>query len=343
MTNRNPSNFAPRLGLLLLAVLMLFSLTSCGSRTDRTRTVTRRFYADSPEDKYGFESTMTKDGKTYQLTDEQYKILKKNTAPSSHLDAISGSRTSFTPGKRFRIGEKSYTVQSVKTAAEPVSLDVAVKSAAKAPETVTREYQDKKTGMTTKLTYQLQEVVKNETQAWTSAGTFTINLVGYGGKYYDIGTAKLSGKNTLKDIQSKSRQVLEAQGLNPDENRISGVHWKGKPYSDQTGNPCRDVVVSVETHSAPLTAKYSASLYRFSVQYVPEGARPDQYLMEGTATYRAPSEAAGWVRLVLWLVFLVCLIFLGFAGRKVWKETRLLKSGKEIRVIDGVRYTEDDF
>lgn len=341
MKNRN-QGLARRAGLLLLILLMLCSLVSCGSQSTQ-RKVVRQFYADSPEDKYGFESTRTIDGKSYQLTDETYKVLKKNTAPSSHLDAISGSRTSFTPGKTFRIGDKPYTVRSVKTQSEPVAQDVAVKSTSSAPETLVRTYTDPRTGMKTKLTYQLQEVVRNQDQSWTSAGTFTINLVGYGGKYYDIGTAKLSGKNTLKDIQTKEQQVLLAQGLDPTENRISGVAWKSKPYTDRTGNACRDVEVSIETQSAPLTAKYAASLYRFSVQYVPQGARPDQYLMQGTAYYTTESSTTGWVRIVCWMVLLAGLVLLVFAGRRAWTEYQLLKSGKEVRVIDGVRYTEDDF
>lgn len=340
---RTPPHAYRAVALVLLSVLMILTLSSCGTDALGTKTVTQQFYADSPKDKYGFESSRTFGGASYQLSNEKYKVVRKTETDAKRMTAISGNRTAFTPGKTFTLDGQDYVVQSVGVKKVPVQDQLAVKSDDDAPATLTKTYHDKGSNLHCKLNFQLQTVEKNKSKSWTNAGTFDINLVGYGGKYYDIGTTKLSGKNTLSDIQKKEEQVLEAQGLDSSVNRISEVSWKGKEYKDKVGNRCRDVLVSVQTQSAPLTATYTATMYRFTVNYVPEGAKPEQYLLQGTAVYTPVSHQAGWVRIVLYSLLGVGLIVLLFLARYLWKEHKLLTSGKEIRTIDGIRYTEDDF
>lgn len=328
---------------ILLGILLCWVPPADAKDIGNTKTVVKQFYADSPDDKYGFETTRTIGGKTYTLAGEKYKVLRKSNTDARQMDAISGNRTAFTAGKTFMLDKKTYVVQNVKTKTESVQETLAVKSASDAPAELTRTYHDKETNLNCKLTYALDKVQKTKKKSWTGAGTFTINLVGYGGPYYDIGTTKLSGKNTLKDIQSKQKAVLEAQGLDSSKTRISGVEWNGKAYIDDNGNPCRDVVVSVQTQDAPMTAVYTADLYRFSIDYVPEGSKPVQYLMQGTAIYAPVSSRAGWTRIVLTIVIVIGVMAIGFFLWYLWKEYKLMTSGKEIRTIDGVRYTEDDF
>ena len=336
-------NKCVRVVLLLLVVAMVFSLSSCSNRGN-TKTVKKQFYADSPSDKYGFDTDTTIHGKPYTLKGEKYRVVKRSTAPPSELDAVSGNPSSFTPGKTFSIGNNDYVVQSVSSKPEKVSKTVAVENEDDVPQEIVRTYSDHDENLKTKLTYHLESVSSNSSKKWTETKGFEINLVGYGQKYYDIGTTKLSGKDTLKDIQKKQKDVLEAQGLNTDKNRISDVSWKGEPYTDSSGNKCRDIAVSVETAGAPMTAKYAATLYRFSVKYIPQGSEPNQYLMEGTATYQfAGNSSAGWIRIVLTAVLVAGIILLLLLGWYIWKEYRLVQSGVEIREIDGVRYTEDDF
>lgn len=331
-------------GMILLSLLMAVCLSSCGLGSPAEQTVVRKFYADSPQDKYGFDSSRTIDGEDYQLSGEKYKVLRKTSAPTRQLTALSGKRTAFTPGQSFSIGDVPYVVQSVSVKTEPVQETMAVKSQSAAPETIKRVYEDSENSeLRTNLTYSLQSVEQNSSESWSKAEPFTINLVGYGGKYYDIGTTKLSGKNTLSDISKQQKAVLEAQGLSSSANRISGVKWAGKEYKDSSGNRCRDIQVDVETKSAPYTAKYTANLYRFTVNYVPQGSQPEQYLIQGTATYSPVKTTPGWVRIVFLVVLILGICLLLWLGRYIWKEHQLLTSGKEIREIDGVRYTEDDF
>lgn len=333
-----------RVVLILLITAMVFSLSSCSKGGIGTKTVKKQFYADSPNDKYGFETDAKFDNKPYTLKGEKDRVIKRSAAPPSELDSISGDPSAFTPGKTFEIGDKTYRVQSVSSNPEKVTKSVAVESEDDAPESIGRTYTDKDLNLKTKLTYYLDGVTRNESKKWTETDGFEINLVGYGQKYYDIGTAKLSGKNTLKDVQKKQNEVLRAQGLDPDENRISGVKWKGDPYTDNSGNKCRDISVSVETVGAPMTATYTATLYRFKVKYVPEETKADQYLMEATATYEPVGDSsAGWIRIVLTAVLVAGIVLLLLLGFYIWKEYKLAHSGVEIREIDGVRYTEDDF
>lgn len=333
--------------LLLLVLAMALLLSSCSAGPPgRTRTVKKQFYADSPEDKYGFDSKIQMNGKSYTLQGEKYRVVKKTVTPPSELTSISGESDAFAPGKTFQLGDSTYTVQSVKTKPETVTKKVAVEDENDVPQTLTSTYTDRKENLKAKLYYQLDDVSGNKSGQWTDAKPFTINLIGYGQKYYDIGTAKLSGKNTLQDVRKKQKQVLKAQGENPDKNRISDVQWIGDPYRDASGNQCRDIKVSVQTKNAKEFATYSATLYRYSVKYVPEEARPEQYLLEGTATYapvRGSSSPAGWVRVTLTAVLAAGIVLILLLIRYIWKEYRLVKSGAEIREIDGVRYTEDDF
>lgn len=330
--------------IIVLATFMMVVLSACTSPiqyyndyTTRTETIT--YTADNENDKYSFDAEKEYDGKPFNLVGAEYEVLEDNTPPSDTLVDLSGEAEKFVEGETFAIEDTQYQVVSVTTEILPLSFSEKVDPDLGAEESVSQTYKDESTGMETEVFFTLDRISDNEDK-WTEAGTFPINIIGYGGPYYKIGDFTISSSNTLEDIESKAKAILEAEGIDSKTNRMSDVKWAGKTYKDKLGNTCRDVQVTYETNAEGTVAKYEGEAYRYTVEYIPLSAAPDRFTLQGTAHYKMSSKVFTRVlKVFLWIVLVIALLMVGYYIYTIFKNRQRGKN----RILDGEEYFEDDF
>lgn len=344
---KNPSekkNIHRRIIGIFLILCLLAGLVACSNPVSRAvdqnerKTVTHFYYVDDKNDQYAFPSEKVIDGKQYQLEKTRYKTVRENKLPVTSQSILLGKPDVYSVGGIIAVKGKKYQITKVNQIPKDLTWLKVYETSKEIEETVDRDYQDEDLNQETTVTYRLAEIKDNK-DSWKDAKNgFKINIIGYGGPYYQIGNFRLSAKSTLKDVKKKQAKILDAQGLDPENSRITTATWDGSSYEDEHGNVCRDILVKYQTRMPGFTVQYQGTVYRYDLSYVPVTNMANRYYMEGIATYVLTNRSATRsLRTAMWIV-LGLAILVGI----VWLILYLHRK-KTQSVVAGKGYSPDDF
>lgn len=330
---------------LILVILIILSLAGCSSNpvsraVDKSerKTVTHFYYVDDKNDQYAFPSEKVINGQVYKLEKTEYKQVHENQPPETSQTILLAKADAYAPGSTISVKGKKYQITKSSVSAKELSWSKNISKASDAEESVNRDYTDDSVKTTISVPYRLAEIRDNKASWKDAQNGFKINIVGYGGKYYQIGKFKLSGKNTAADVKKKQSLVLDAQGLDPENSRITNVDWDGSPYEDEYGNVCRDLLVNYQTRTPGYTAVYQGTAYIYDLTYIPLSATRNRYYMEGIATYVLSHQRTTHNLLVaLYIVLGVALVV-----AVVWYILYRRRKARA-QVVNGEGYLPDDF
>lgn len=309
---------------LLLCILLVFTLAGCQKAPNRT--VREVYSAGSKDDKYSFDTVRQFDGHQYKLDHVDYRVLSEKKPKTAKLETISAEPDAYQNGDIFTNDGAVYRVEKVTVKSVPVDTDVEM-TTDEPVSTMTADY--KENGQTVNLAYRLLS------DEWVKADDIPIQIVGYGGPYYDIGDIRLSAKDPLKDVKKQSKAVLTADGLDARVYRVTDAAWRGPTYEDAAGNTCRDMKVSCEKH----VAHYRSTVYRYSILYSSAAEKPDRYQMEATATYtQDDSVYEKQVETVILCIVGIAAAVVLFILIMKWR-----RKDKPVAQIGDHYYSEDDF
>lgn len=331
--------------LAILAGFLAVILTACSSNpvsravdSKERKTVTHFYYVDNKDDQYAFPSEKVIDGTVYQLENTQYKVVHENQPPETEQSILLGRPDVYTVGGTISVKGTKYQITKVSTVPKNLTWSTVVATERDAEESVNKNYTDDTLKQTTSVPYRLVGTKDNRATWKDAANGFKINIVGYGGPYYQIGNFKLSSKKTVADVKKKQALVLDAQGLDPENSRITTVDWDGGPYEDERGNVCRDLLVHYQTRTPGFTAVYQGTVYRYDLTYIPVSSTQNRYYMEGLATYvKTNQKMTKHLRMALFIVLGVAVL----VGLVLWILYRRKKRTEA--VVAGEGYTPDDF
>lgn len=113
------------------------------------------------------------------------------------------------------------------------------------PEQVPVMIKDKLTGEKLKKEYSIIHIEQRE-ERWVSGFSFTAVFHSYEADYYQIGAKKIPFNGRKPELKECSQELLEEIGVEPENYRITDAVWKGDSYLNETGNICRDALVTGE-------------------------------------------------------------------------------------------------
>lgn len=331
--------------LLALVLVLVFSLSACSdpvssavNRKER-KTVTHYYHTDDKRDEYPFPSEKIIDGKVYQLEKSpKYHVVRENNPPETSRSFLIAKPDAYQLGSTISVKGEKYQITKSKVVPKELTWSKVVAKLSDAENSVNKEYTDKDTKLSVTVPYQLVSTKDNRASWKDAENGFKINIVGYGGPYYQVGKFKLSGKSTLKDVKKKQSLILDAQGLDPENARVTDVDWDGSPYEDEYGNICRDILVHYQTRTPGYTAVYKGTVYRYDLSYIPLKDSSQRYYMEGIATYVLTNQKTTKHLKVAFYIILVIALIVAI----IWYILYRRRKSTE-QVVAGEGYSPDDF
>ena len=309
--------------LLMLLVAVLF-LTGCQKKPNRM--VRQVYRAGSRDDKVSFAPVRQFDGHRFKLDHVDYRVLSEKVPPMEKTEALSGDPDAYRKGDVFTIDGSVYRVEKVSSRSVPVTTDMEITSD-EPVSTMDADYQRGNQKAT--LKYRLIS------EEWVKADSFPIQIVGYGGPYYQIGDIRLSSRDPIKDIKKQRKAVLTADGLDPRVYQITDARWKGPTYEDAAGNTCRDITVACKKH----VAHYSSTVYDYTLLYSSAEEDPNRYQMQATAVY-TPDDSVYERQVETVLLCLAGMLTAVVLFLLIRRQHRKLKP---VVAIGDRMYSEDDF
>lgn len=121
-------------------------------------------------------------------------------------------------------------------------------------------------------------------ERWMSDFHFTAVFHSYDADYYWLGEKKIPFNSSKPELEESSRELLAEIGADPERYRILDFVWQGEPYSDESGNLCRNALVTGEK-----------KVSEYHVTYGGEALFPETEGIKCVAVYRGfDSVTDGW-------------------------------------------------
>ncbi|MFR3730019.1 hypothetical protein [Lacrimispora sp.] len=88
--------------------------------------------------------------------------------------------------------------------------------------------------------------IKQEEDCWIPDFSFTAVFHSYEADYYQIGEKRIPFNSRKPELKECSQELLKEIGVEAENYRITDAVWNGDSYVDETGNLCRDALVTGE-------------------------------------------------------------------------------------------------
>lgn len=312
-----------RKSLVLVALFagLLFSVVSpvfaAGGTPSGDGEITKEYTytAQTPDEEYLVEDTITEDGKTYQLKDisrtvlDEKDLTAKKTAteetkyydlyeklvdaPASYEKAVDGRNLT------FNLTGTNYTDTTIKgrTATVSGTTDYGYQvTEPKAPKEKEIPYHDTVTEQTVTGTVPLKELRAVEGWSWRPGLEIPITVEIYNAELYELNGKYVPYNDAKPALEGYEGDVLAVLGLDAAHYRITDMEWSGAAY-EQNGVLCRRAVVSGDRYTARYEAAYSGSIslpdapgYNAVATYTADYEAPTgekEYTIKATVTYAA--------------------------------------------------------
>ncbi|MCI9577160.1 MAG: hypothetical protein HFJ84_11125 [Clostridiales bacterium] len=160
-------------------------------------------------------------------------------------------------------------------------------------------YRDEATGKTITANLPLERMDTQTDWHWRDDVEIPITVT-----TYDANTYLLNGKEIPKNeetpaLEGHENDLLAALNLSPDSYRITSCQWDGEPYTNESGELCRNAVAYGQRYVIQCQAVFSGSVplppieketYQGIATYTATAKQPTgemEYQVEGIATYQA--------------------------------------------------------
>lgn len=144
---------------------------------------------------------------------------------------------------------------------------------------------DRLTGEKLKKEYPIIQIDQKE-ERWVPGFSFTAVFHSYGSDYYQIGEKKIPFNSRKPELKECSQELLEEIEVEPENYRITDAVWKGDSYLNETGNICRDALVTGEK-----------KVFDYYVTYGGEVVFPKSQGYQCVAVYKGyGSVTDGWMQ-----------------------------------------------
>ena len=121
-------------------------------------------------------------------------------------------------------------------------------------------------------------------EQWMSDFYFTAVFHSYDADYYWLGEKKIPFNSSKPELEGSSRELLAEIGADPERYRILDFVWQGESYFDESGNLCRNALVTGEK-----------KVSEYHVTYGGEALFPETEGIKCVAVYRGfDSVTDGW-------------------------------------------------
>lgn len=329
-SKKHKNNKKAFLSVMLMTALILSLHQNVYAKDEADYTVTKTYLTDDATESRNddFEKELNVDGKKYQLSDIQYKILKTNDKPDKTIESdpvpdgqdYSPDKEILEDGITYKLKEsvaveKEIEKEYVQQVDGYTDYDYPITKNS-VPDVQDFTVTNMKTGELETVSCQLQDVTQLD-------GTWTDTYIDIVFESYDADTFNWQNvqvtKNTETPLAGYESQLLQSVGANTQDYRVESTYWTSQPYTDANGILCRNARADVQRYIRYYRANYSGQIKMDAVQgriftsvYEYEKGAGDHYEIEATANYEevstVPYLAIGAGVLIL-VLLIVCVLY----------------------------------